>query len=63
MVTGGDDNVSTDELIARYGPALRLECGAAGFVPHFDQPIAKQSPAARQAAAAWAERVIAEGTY
>ena len=63
MVTGGTDNVSEVELIARHGESLRVECADAGFVPQFDQPIAKQSPAARQAAAHWAERVSAVGRY
>lgn len=62
-VTGGVDNVSESELVARYGEALRAECAAAGFEPACDLPLKRQSAAARQAASAWAEQVLTEGRY
>ena len=59
LAPGGADNKPIAQLVAKYGAALRRECAAAGFVPHCDRPLRRQSPAAQAAAQRWAAAAVA----
>ena len=63
MTTAGPDSRPLEELVEKYGDAIRRECLAAGFEPDFDVEIGSQSAGAQVAAARWAAAVYREGAY